>query len=60
MWEEDSIPVPITRPPIVKSSISGKTGIVHPKGFKVAVNWPIVTNGSTRTVYVNLLIIIYQ
>ena len=33
--------------PTVKSSNSGKTGMVHPSGSNVAVNCPIVTNGST-------------
>jgi len=37
--------------PTVRSSNSGKTGMVHPKGSKVAVNWPIVTNGSTLTTF---------
>lgn len=36
--------------PTVKSSISGRIGIVQPSGFKVAESCPIETRGSTRTV----------
>ena len=56
LWDEVSIPVPITSPPTVKSSSSGKIGMVHPNLFKVLLNWPIETRGSQRTVlklYVN-------
>ena len=50
LCEEVSIPVPITNPPTVKSSNSGKIGIVQPKLFKARLNCPIVTKGSHFTV----------
>ena len=37
--------------PTVKSSISGRIGIVHPSGLRVAESCPMETKGSTRTVY---------
>ena len=37
--------------PTVRSSSSGTIGTVQPSGSRVAVNWPIVTIGSTRTVW---------
>ena len=50
LCDDVSIPVPITRPPTVKSSSSGRIGIVQPKLFKVLLNWPMVTRGSHFTV----------
>ena len=48
------MPVPITRPPTVRSSNSGRIGIVHPSLSSVRLNWPIVTIGSHRTVLFKL------
>ena len=50
LWDEVSMPVPITKPPTVKSSNSGKIGIVQPMWFKVLLSWPIDTKGSHFTV----------
>lgn len=36
--------------PTVKSSISGRMGMVQPSGFRVADSCPIETKGSTLTV----------
>lgn len=37
--------------PIVKSSNSKATGIVHPDWINIGINWPTVILGSTLTVY---------
>uniref|UniRef100_A0A1I8HC94 C3H1-type domain-containing protein n=1 Tax=Macrostomum lignano TaxID=282301 RepID=A0A1I8HC94_9PLAT len=48
--DEVSTPVPMTKPPTVRSSSSGTMGIVQPRGSSVAVSWPMDTIGSQRTV----------
>lgn len=50
MWDEVSMPVPMTSPPTVSWSSSGTTGIAKPRGARFRDSWPIVTRGSQRTV----------
>ena len=56
LWLLVSMPVPMTRPPIVRSSSSGTIGMVQPRWSSVAVSWPMVTKGSHLTVRFSVLI----